>query len=554
MALSKNQDEKELLLKRGSIIAPTDKAQNNTSEALMVEIECDAECDDDPETIRLTTDACGETFPHRRLSSVSSEDAFSDYSASNTTSSSEESDIGSITNGRSKLRFWTSMITFTISSLLGGVAVSMLVPFYTKEAEDKGVSVSQAGLVFGSVNFVQILFIPLFGKYLNKLKAHRLFVNGVFICGAANIAFGFLQWVKGPTFLALSFVIRIVSAIGEAAFLTSLYPLATKTTTERYRSTILSVMETSFGVGMTTGPALGGILYDYKGFFFPFVIVGGVLIGCSFISALIIEKEQSEFTDEEDNISIEDGKRTYNKRADTTFSQLFSTAAITVPFIILVLSEMSVSWFVPTLEPFLSENFSLDSTLTGIMFSLEGLTYAAFSPLFGILLDRGMSPYLTMSFGVVCQILGLSLLGPARYFNFIPKSPYTTGAGLFILGTGIAASFIVTLTYMLAEASKAHKEIFDTEQTRGMITSLWLIAENIGGWLGSFLGGVAYDSLGFEGGSLVIIGLQGIIVMGIPYVWYRTNICRQRKLKDMLSNKCPFPTQKSVPKNYGTIE
>ena len=107
---------------------------------------------------------------------------------------------------------------------------------------------------------------------------------------------------------------------------------------------------------------------------------------------------------------------------------------------------------------------------------------------------------------------------------------------------------------MLAEASKANKQIFDTEQTRGMITSLWLIAENIGGWLGSFLGGVAYDSLGFEGGSLVIIGLQGIIVMGIPYVWYRTNICRQRKLKEMLSKKCPFPTQNSVPKNYGTIE
>merc|ERR1719278_506780 len=104
------------------------------------------------------------------------------------------------------------------------------------------------------------------------------------------------------TFLALSFVIRIISAIGEAAFLTSLYPLATKTTTERYRSTILSVMETSFGVGMTTGPAMGGILYDYKGFFFPFVVVG-VLIGCSFISALIIDKEQSEFADEEGNIS-----------------------------------------------------------------------------------------------------------------------------------------------------------------------------------------------------------------------------------------------------------
>merc|ERR1719346_920432 len=110
-------------------------------------------------------------------------------------------------------------------------------------------------MVFGSVNFVQIIFIPLFGKYLQILKAHRLFV------------------------------IRIISAIGEAAFLTSLYPLATKTSSERYRSTILSVMETAFGIGMTTGPAVGGILYKYQGFYFPFVVVGGLLLSCSVISA-----------------------------------------------------------------------------------------------------------------------------------------------------------------------------------------------------------------------------------------------------------------------------
>ena len=103
--------------------------------------------------------------------------------------------------------------------------------------------------------------------------------------------------------------------------------------------------------------------------------------------------------------------------------------------------------------------------------------------------------------------------------------------------SGIAASFIVTLTFMLTEASKADKNILDTEQTRGMITSIWLIAENIGGWLGSFLGGVAYDNLGFEGGSLVIIGLQGIAVVGIPYVWYRTKCNKKKRLQDMLSNK-----------------
>ena len=101
--------------------------------------------------------------------------------------------------------------------------------------------------------------------------------------------------------------------------------------------------------------------------------------------------------------------------------------------------------------------------------------------------------------------------------------------------TGIAASFIVTLTYMLSETSKADRTIRDTEQTRGMITSLWLIAENIGGWLGSFCGGIAYDNLGFEGSSIVIIALQGIIVIGIPYIWYRTK-CNERRINAMLDN------------------
>ena len=192
-------------------------------------------------------------------------------------------------------------------------------------------------------------------------------------------------------------------------------------------------METSFGIGMTIGPAVGGILYDYKGFYFPFAIVGGILVCCSIVSAFIIDKSKSDIDSEQDLTSLEGG-RMDGKPVDTSYCKLLSTAAITIPFIILTLSEMSIAWFLPTLEPFLSESFSLDSTMSGIMFSLEGLTYAAFSPVWGILLDRGISPYFTMILGVACQIVGLSLLGPARYFEFIPKSPYTTGAGLFILG------------------------------------------------------------------------------------------------------------------------
>ena len=145
MALIPKNEEKEPIFK---VASKPDNVQNsNNSGALYAEIECDADCDDDPETIGQTTGVSGEAFPHRRLSSVSSQGAFSDYSASNFTTSSEGSDTGSITNGASRWRFWSSIITFTITSFLGGLAVSILVPFYTKEAEQKGVTVSQAGMV-----------------------------------------------------------------------------------------------------------------------------------------------------------------------------------------------------------------------------------------------------------------------------------------------------------------------------------------------------------------------------------------------------------------------
>jgi hypothetical protein len=72
-----------------------------------------------------------------------------------------------------------------------------------------------------------IVFSPLFGKYLSVLGSDHVFVYGTLLAGSTNVLFGALQWVDGKTaFLALSFLIRITSAVGEAAFFAAIYPLA----------------------------------------------------------------------------------------------------------------------------------------------------------------------------------------------------------------------------------------------------------------------------------------------------------------------------------------
>ena len=70
------------------------------------------------------------------------------------------------------------------------------------------------------------MFSPIFGKYIERIGSRNLFLLGTLIAGLANIGFGFLQWVnKTYPFLTLSLAIRIISAMGEAAFFTAVYPL-----------------------------------------------------------------------------------------------------------------------------------------------------------------------------------------------------------------------------------------------------------------------------------------------------------------------------------------
>ena len=69
-------------------------------------------------------------------------------------------------------------------------------------------------------------------------------------------------------------------------------------------------------------------------------------------------------------------------------------------------------------------------------------------------------------------------------------------------GLGSAATYLGTLLYMLKSTQKAG--LPDTDQTNGMVSSLWVVADCVGGLIGSTLGSAAYDSVGFEMGTLSI--------------------------------------------------
>ena len=87
-------------------------------------------------------------------------------------SSSESSSEASIPETPRDRRL-LSLTVLGTSIFLAGCTLSILAPFYTKEAEDHGLSVTSSGTVFSSAFILQIVSTPIFGKYLHKLGSKR---------------------------------------------------------------------------------------------------------------------------------------------------------------------------------------------------------------------------------------------------------------------------------------------------------------------------------------------------------------------------------------------
>ena len=137
-------------------------------------------------------------------------------------------------------------------------------------------------------------------------------------------------------------------------------------------------METCFGLGLMLGPVLGGVLYELRGFYFPFVICGSALVVCSFLSMIFMKNVTSEEEVRQPLLETNSTGAVYDSKI--SYLQLLKMPCVFVSCLLLITSEISVSWYLPTLQPFLEQNFQLTPMLTGVLFMLEGLTYAIFSP------------------------------------------------------------------------------------------------------------------------------------------------------------------------------
>lgn len=179
------------------------------------------------------------------------------------------------------------LICLALISFTSMLAMAIIAPFFPKEAAMKGMPESVNGLVFSVYAFVLMVFSPVMSIIIPMVGTKLTLIMGVFVAGVANILFGVLDKIDDLNlFTFFCFLVRVFEAIGATAFSTATYTILMEEFPDNI-GTAFSIVETSVGLGLSLGPAIGGFLYSFGGYGLPFFVLGAIMLAtipmCFFI-------------------------------------------------------------------------------------------------------------------------------------------------------------------------------------------------------------------------------------------------------------------------------
>lgn len=364
--------------------------------------------------------------------------------------------------------------------------VSLQAPFYPAEAEKKGATATEYGLVFGSFELVGFLTSPLFGKIVDRVGAKLLLSIGLTVASISTILFGFLDLIEGHVlFIVLSFALRICESLGATAAIVSGFSLIGSLFPDNV-ATIFATLETFYGFGYIVGPTLGGILFNLGGFQLPFTVVGilTVIVGISFLVFVP---------------NITEGYSCIRKKG--AFYTAFKDPSIALDTISVVAFAISAGFYNATLEPHVRV-FRLSPVLTGFMFVVSGGTYAIVSPIFGRIVDKVLRPKTLLLVGCMLNVVSFSIIGPLPFLP-IPQTLGICVLALFIHGLALAAGNVSTFIDSIRSAIAAGFP--ENISTYGLMSGIWTSAYALGAFIGPSVAGFLYDLVGFRYATIFVI-------------------------------------------------
>ncbi|KAI5716047.1 hypothetical protein M8J77_026534 [Diaphorina citri] len=412
-------------------------------------------------------------------------------------------------------RQWLTLIAIGSVHFSSSICISLQAPFYPAEAEMKGASATEYGLVFGSFELVAFLSSPIFGHYIDSIGTRCLLSLGLLVNAVTAILFGFLDYVTAHNeFIIYSFIVRILESLGATAALIAAFSLTAACFPDSMATTF-AALEVFYGLGYIVGPTIGGFLFSIGGFTLPFFVIGIATLIIAVVVSLFIPAVES-------NNDRSEGQ--------TKITQVLRVPAVFLDSVSICAASSSMGFYTAVLEPHLRE-FKISPVAIGFMFVISGGTYACVAPFVGRICDKYAKPRRVIIWGCLFITLSFVLVGPLPY-SHIPKTLIICIIGLVIHGIGLGCVMVPTFIDALKSAIDAGFP--DDLATYGTLSGLWSSSFALGAFVGPSVAGFLFDRVGFQYGSLFVIFCQLCLFVALILFEFRKP---SRKLYTKLSEE-----------------
>ncbi|XP_076349795.1 MFS-type transporter SLC18B1-like isoform X2 [Tachypleus tridentatus] len=360
---------------------------------------------------------------------------------------------------------------------------------------------------------------PFFPQEISHVTPSFMLNSGISVIGVSSILFGILDRApNGNPFVYLAIFVRIAEGIGSAAAKTSSYSIIALEFPNSVATTF-SLLETCLGIGLITGPTLGGALYQVGGYELPFITAGMALLVDSVVIFFVLPEL--------------DSSRMPKKTGE--LFKFYKNIGIGLDCLVVFTTFNCIGFNHATLEPHLRQ-FNLTPFLLGSTFMISGFVYGVFAPFWGWLCDRMTSTRILTIIGCTFMCIVELFIGPAMFI------PIDTQLWLVLVSLsifGLACGSKLVPTFIGALRNTVDRGFPNDLTTYGLVSSMFTSTMALGAFVGPTVGGYLLDVIGFRKGTTLLFGIE-LGVMAIVCIYYTSTRIKRAETKPKTDNREPL--------------
>lgn len=378
-----------------------------------------------------------------------------------------------------------NLIILCVAQFIAMIGMSGVFPFLPLYVRELGITDPDeakfwSGMVFAGVYISAVIMIPIWGSLGDKYGRKFMTVRAIFGLALSVVLMAFAQDVYQLFFL------RVLQGTMSGMIASSL-SFVSANTPENKSGYAIGWLQSSIAAGQVFGPFFGGLMADFVGIRYVFLIVG-VLCALAAVLVLIYLQEQ-EFVRRKD--------KKYGIIWNLKF--IFREKVFLKLMILIVLVQMGVQFTIPIFTYFVEEKgapHDLLATVTGILFGVVAVFNIIFSPKWGLRNDAKIwQKTLKISAAISALMYLLHIFAP----NFYYLIPIRAVIGIFY------AALIPTLYAALSKRT--------IPQQKGGIMGLASGANLLGSLISFLFAGLAGSLFGMDWNFVISFGLLIIVAL-----------------------------------------